>query len=59
MKNIILVGFMGTGKSVVGKRLAKQLKMRFINTDDIISAKYLVSTDAKELGRHCMERSLW
>ena len=26
-----------------------------INTDDIISAKYLVSTDAKELGLHCME----
>ncbi|PIP19254.1 MAG: 3-isopropylmalate dehydratase small subunit [Candidatus Omnitrophica bacterium CG08_land_8_20_14_0_20_41_16] len=26
-----------------------------INTDDIISAKYLVSIDAKELGSHCME----
>jgi len=26
-----------------------------INTDDIIGAKYLVSTDAKELGKHCME----
>jgi len=26
-----------------------------INTDDIIAAKYLVSADAKELGRHCME----
>ncbi len=26
-----------------------------INTDDIISAKYLVSTDAGELGSHCME----
>ncbi|MFH1127863.1 MAG: 3-isopropylmalate dehydratase small subunit [Candidatus Omnitrophota bacterium] len=26
-----------------------------INTDDIISAKYLVSTDEKELGIHCME----
>jgi len=26
-----------------------------INTDDIIAAKYLVSTDARELGRHCME----
>jgi 3-isopropylmalate/(R)-2-methylmalate dehydratase small subunit len=26
-----------------------------INTDDIISAKYLVSTDARELGCHCME----
>jgi 3-isopropylmalate/(R)-2-methylmalate dehydratase small subunit len=26
-----------------------------INTDDIIAAKYLVSTDTKELGRHCLE----
>jgi len=26
-----------------------------INTDDIISAKYLVSTDARELGSKCME----
>lgn len=26
-----------------------------INTDDIISAKYLISTDPKELGSHCME----
>ncbi|MCX5697331.1 MAG: 3-isopropylmalate dehydratase small subunit [Candidatus Omnitrophica bacterium] len=26
-----------------------------VNTDDIIAAKYLVSTDAEELGRHCME----
>ncbi|MCK9594181.1 MAG: 3-isopropylmalate dehydratase small subunit [Candidatus Omnitrophica bacterium] len=26
-----------------------------VNTDDIISAKYLVSTDAKELGSRCME----
>jgi len=26
-----------------------------INTDDIITAKYLVSTDLKELGSHCME----
>lgn len=26
-----------------------------VNTDDIIAAKYLVSTDEEELGRHCME----
>lgn len=26
-----------------------------INTDDIISAKYLVSSDVAELGRHCLE----
>jgi 3-isopropylmalate/(R)-2-methylmalate dehydratase small subunit len=26
-----------------------------VNTDDIIPAKYLVSTDAHELGQHCLE----
>ncbi|MFH1269477.1 MAG: 3-isopropylmalate dehydratase small subunit [Candidatus Omnitrophota bacterium] len=26
-----------------------------INTDDIIAAKYLVTTDEEELGKHCME----
>ena len=26
-----------------------------INTDDIIAAKYLVSTDVWELGKHCLE----
>lgn len=26
-----------------------------INTDDIIAAKYLVTTDGSELGKHCME----
>ncbi|MCG8431600.1 MAG: 3-isopropylmalate dehydratase small subunit [Candidatus Omnitrophica bacterium] len=26
-----------------------------INTDDIIAAKYLVSTDPGELGKHCLE----
>lgn len=26
-----------------------------VNTDDIIAAKYLVTTDEAELGKHCME----
>ncbi len=30
---------MGTGKSVVGKRLAKQLNMEFVSTDDIVEKK--------------------
>jgi shikimate kinase len=34
--NIVLVGFMGTGKTAVGMRLAEMLDMRFIDTDDII-----------------------
>ena len=38
MRNIVLVGFMGTGKTSVGKRLAKRLEMPMIDTDDIITA---------------------
>ena len=36
MKNIILTGFMGTGKSVVGRQLARELNTPFIDTDDLI-----------------------
>lgn len=36
--NIVLVGFMGTGKTAVGTRLAEILQMKFIDTDDIIEA---------------------
>lgn len=35
-KNIILVGFMGTGKTTVGQALAKRLGMEFVDMDDII-----------------------
>jgi shikimate kinase len=34
--NIILTGFMGTGKSAVGKLLAERLGWEFFDTDDII-----------------------
>lgn len=39
MKNIVLVGFMGTGKTAVGKEIARALGMQFVNTDDIIEKK--------------------
>lgn len=35
-KNIILIGFMGTGKTTIGKRLASTLKREFIDTDEDI-----------------------
>lgn len=37
--NIVLVGFMGTGKTCVGKYLAKKLNLEFIDTDTIIEKK--------------------
>lgn len=35
-KRIYLVGFMGSGKSTIGKKLAQRLKWRFIDTDSFI-----------------------
>lgn len=33
MKNIVLIGFMGSGKSTVGRILAGRLERRFVDTD--------------------------
>lgn len=37
LHNIVLVGFMGTGKSAVGARLAERLGWQFVDTDELIS----------------------
>lgn len=34
--HIYLVGFMGVGKTTIGKKLANQLKLRFIDTDKLV-----------------------
>src|SRR5262245_48950515 len=39
MDNVILVGFMGAGKSSVGRLLARKLGRCFIETDDMIVAR--------------------
>ena len=36
MKNIILIGMPGTGKSVVGRALADRLHYTFVDMDDLI-----------------------
>jgi 3-dehydroquinate synthase len=38
-RNIILTGFMGTGKTTVGKLLAKKLNRDFIDTDHLIETR--------------------
>jgi shikimate kinase len=39
MANIILIGFMGTGKSTIGRIVAEQLGYQFIDTDIKIEAE--------------------
>jgi shikimate kinase len=36
IKNIVLIGFMGSGKTAVGKLLAERLGWQFVDTDEII-----------------------
>lgn len=39
MKNIVLFGFMGTGKTSVGKMLASELGMEFLDMDHVIEER--------------------
>ena len=39
MKTIILIGFMGAGKTSIGKRFSARNKMDFIDTDNFIEEK--------------------
>jgi len=38
-ENIIITGFMGTGKSIVAEELARKLRMEFIDMDQIIEER--------------------
>jgi shikimate kinase len=39
-RNLVLVGFMGSGKSSVGREIARRWGFRFLDTDMIIRQKY-------------------
>jgi len=39
MKNIVIVGFMGTGKTVIAQRLAEEMDKTYVSTDDLIEQK--------------------
>ena len=38
-KNLVLTGMMGVSKSTIGKKLAKKLKVKFIDLDKIIEKR--------------------
>ena len=35
-KNLVLLGMMGSGKSIIGKLISKKLKLKFIDIDNVI-----------------------
>ncbi|MBN1526741.1 MAG: shikimate kinase [Candidatus Omnitrophica bacterium] len=39
MRNIVLIGFMGSGKTTIATKLAHRLKMRYVSTDTLIERK--------------------
>ncbi|RIW31077.1 shikimate kinase [Bacillus salacetis] len=44
---IFLIGFMGSGKTTVGKKLAEELHCRYADTDELIENKY--NMEVKEI----------
>jgi shikimate kinase len=51
LRRIVLTGFMGSGKSTVGPRLAARLGWKFLDVDDVIEAEAGV-TIAELFSRH-------
>jgi shikimate kinase len=53
-RNLCLIGLPHSGKSVIGKKLYKHLNKGFVDTDDLIRAKYKtdLSTLISKEGRH-------
>ena len=39
IRNLALIGFMGTGKSSVGRQVASMLHFTFLDTDDVVEAR--------------------
>lgn len=38
-EHIILIGFMGAGKTTLGKKLARRLEREFVDTDDLVERR--------------------
>ncbi len=58
MKNLVLVGFMGSGKTVAGKLVAQRLGLKFVDMDAVIEVRHgqtisnMFETKGEALFRH-------
>jgi shikimate kinase len=61
-QNIVLTGFMGTGKSTVGRQLALKLDLRFVDTDELIESRHgpisRIFTDQGEAAFRAIEQDV-
>ena len=61
-RNVVLTGFMGTGKTTVGRVLADQLGFEFVDTDAVIERRHgpikEIFTERGEEGFRAIERNL-
>lgn len=63
MKRLFLIGYMGAGKTTLGRELAKVMNLEFIDLDHYIQARYLktvnqIFEEKGEAGFRQIERSL-
>ncbi len=62
--NIFLVGFSGSGKSTIGRKLARKLNVQFYDTDEIIeqaagkSIPRIFSEDGEDAFRHLEQQAI-
>jgi shikimate kinase len=62
--NIFLVGFSGSGKSTIGRKLARKLRVQFYDTDQIIeqaagkSIPRIFSEDGEDAFRHLEQQAI-
>jgi len=60
--NVVLTGFMGTGKTTVGRLLAQRLGYEFVDTDAVIEERHgsipAIFADRGETGFRAIEREL-
>ncbi len=61
-QNVVLTGFMGTGKTTVGRRLALKLEMEFVDTDELIESRHgpipRIFAERGEAGFRAIEREV-
>lgn len=61
-RNLVLTGFMGTGKTTVGRILAERLGREFVDTDELIEARERpipqIFQEGGERGFRAMERAV-